>query len=224
MKTHASEAKEETGKPPDCTGAKLEITKAERLNVKKQDSEFFGCAQYVITHKILEPTSCAGLRVTDRIRVGTPEDKEAQKKTTWQVSEGGPARWRRLLARAGSPVVGDDEEQLNDLIGRTVIAPIQNSGDFTNVKLYYRESDKDCPVIGLADAKGQPRRVKPAVEETEESADVEEPVEPVEAVDEEAEAPKPKPKLKPAPVEEETEEAPKPKPKPKKPPVEEEEE
>lgn len=165
MRTFTKAAGEETGQAPACTGALLEIKKISRGVVKKADSENVNCAQYTVQFQIRSPKAAAGMTVFDRIRVGTPDDLEAQKKATWEVSEGGPARLTRLLKRAGVAMADDDEEWTADAVGRTVVAPITKRGEYTNVGLYYRETDKDCPVIGLADgASGKPagpRKTRP---------------------------------------------------------------
>jgi hypothetical protein len=152
MKTYAESAKEETGQAPACTGALLEVVKMSRQAVKKEDSEYRGCAQYVIQFRLVKPEAAKGMNVWDRIRIGIPSDKDAQLESTWAVTEGGPARIHRFLSRTGTPISRDDERWMADAVGRTVVAPIVVRGDFTNVGLYYRESDKDCPVIGLAGA------------------------------------------------------------------------
>lgn len=175
MRTFAKESKEETGKAPDCTGALLEIKSIKRAAVKKADSEFVNCAQYVVQLQIKQPKSAAGMTVFDRIRVGTPDDPEARKKETWSVSEGGPARLRRLLTRSGTAITDDDEEWTADATGKTVVAPITNRGEYTNVGLYYRETDKDCPVIGLAGKAAVAAKRRPVEpEEPEEEEEVEE--------------------------------------------------
>lgn len=175
MRTYAKESKEETGQAPACTGALLEIKSIKRAAVKKADSEFVNCAQYVVQLQIKSPKAAAGMAVFDRIRVGTPEDRDAVKKSTWDVSEGGPARLRRLLTRSGTAITDDDEEWMADAVGRTVVAPITKRGEYTNVGLYYRETDKDCPVIGITGAPSKPAGPrKPApVEEEEEVEEVE---------------------------------------------------
>lgn len=197
MRTHVKVAGEETGQAPACTGALLEIKSIKRAAVKKADSEYVGCAQYVVQLQIKTPKGAAGMTVFDRIRVGTPDDVEAQKKATWEVSEGGPARLTRLLKRAGVAMADDDEEWTADAVGRTVVAPITKRGEYTNVGLYYRETDKDCPVIGLADgASGKaagPRKTRPV--EADEPEEADEPAKP--AVDEEDE-PAPVKATKPA--------------------------
>jgi len=173
----------------------MEIKAIKRAAVKKADSDFVNCAQYVVQLQIKMPKSAAGMTVFDRIRVGTPEDPDAKKKATWEVSEGGPARLNRLLKRSGTTITDEDEEWIADAIGRTVVAPIVKRGEYTNVGLYYRESDKDCPVIGLADGAKGPggKRVARPVE-TEEEPETEE-VAPAE-VDEGEEEAAPPPKKK----------------------------
>lgn len=208
MRTYTKSAKEETGKAPACTGALLEITGVKRVYVKEGPSDwsqtYAGCAQYQFNFRIKAPKGAAGLSVTDRIMVGNPDDKEAKRKETWEVTEGGPARLVRLMRRAGIAMVEDDEEWMADAIGKTVVAPIIVKGEYANVGLYYRESDKDCPEIGLADAKGAKAKKRVVEEEPED----EEETEAEEEIDEEEPAPKKKKAgKKPAkPVEEDEEE------------------
>lgn len=224
MRTHVKQAQEETGKAPACTGALLEIKSIKPGAVKKADSEFVGCKQYTVQLQIKAPKGATGMTVFDRIRVGTPDDKDAVKKATWEVSEGGPARLRRLLTRSGTAITEDDEEWCADAAGRTVVAPITHRGEFVNVGLYYRETDKDCPVIGLAEGgkAAGPRRPRPTETDDEEDETATGKPAPVEVEDDDDEKPVKKPK-KAAPVaeadddEDDDEPAPKPAKKSKKP-------
>ena len=211
MRTYTKSAKEETGKAPACTGALLEITGVKRVYVKEGPSDwsqtYAGCAQYQFNFRIKAPKGAAGLGVTDRIMVGNPDDKEAKRKETWEVTEGGPARLVRLMRRAGIAMVEDDEEWMADAIGKTVVAPIVVKGEYANVGLYYRESDKDCPEIALADAKGG--KAKKRVVEEPEDEEEEETAEADDEVDEEEEekpAKRSGKKPKPAPKDEDEEE------------------
>ena len=181
MRTHLNKAKEETGKCPPCTGIKIKLKRITRGNIQAGKSDWSkenaGCAFYRVNGIVLEPKQAKGTMVSDRIVVGNPDDPEAKKKETWEVSEGGPARLVRLLKRAGAALTDDDEEWIADALDREVVAgPVTHSatGDFVNLGLYYRESDKDCPVIGLAEEKGAGgRKKRKPVEEEEEEEETE---------------------------------------------------
>jgi hypothetical protein len=155
-KSYFGETEEQRGAVPNLTGGLLAIKEIERTKVAKETSKLKGARMYVVTFSVVEPKSCKGLEVRDWIIVGTVDDLPAKRPETWNRSEGGPGRLKRLLTRSGTPLSDDDEEWMDAAEGREVVAPVIDNGpDFegprNKVGLYYRPSDDDCPEIGIAD-------------------------------------------------------------------------
>lgn len=155
-KSFFNETEEQRGAVPSLTGALLAIKEIERTKVAKESSKLKGARMYVVTFSLVEPKGCKGLEVRDWIIVGTVDDLPAKRPETWNRSEGGPGRLKRLLTRSGTPLSDDDEEWMDAAEGREVVAPVIDNGpDFegprNKVGLYYRPSDDDCPEIGYAE-------------------------------------------------------------------------
>lgn len=152
MKTNLKKTAEETGSLPAMTGAVLEIMGIER-KATKATAQTPNALMYQVALKVIEPKTYKGSRVFDWIVVGTEDDPGGKKPETWQDTRGSK-RITRLLKRSGTPLAEDDEEWMAAAVGNQVVAPITvtegQRGAMNNVGLYYRQTDDDCPVIGLA--------------------------------------------------------------------------
>lgn len=154
-KSYLDEAEEQRGAIPACTGARLRIKEVEKTKTKEK-----GLRMYVPSFVVVEPKQLKGMELRDWLVVGTEADPLAKRPETWKRSEGGPGRLKRLLARSGTPLSEDDEEWMEAAVDNEVIAPIIDNGPDADgprnkVGLFFRESDEDCPVIGIDEDEGK---------------------------------------------------------------------
>lgn len=129
---------------------------------------------YTLNWEVVLPKELAKMRVRENVQVGTEEDPRAKQEETWDVSSGGPARVKRLINKSGADA-GEDDEEWTDQFGVgtpnaiQVVIPVRvnetDRGTFNNLGLYYRETDDDCPPIGIDEGgggkKGRPARTAP---------------------------------------------------------------
>lgn len=175
-RTYIDKSKEQQGTVPRG-GYKLEITGLE-ITKTGETSRTPGCKMYALQFKVVKPESHKGMMLRDWMVVGTADDPRAKREETWDVATGGPAKMKRLLARSGADVSEDDEEWEDQLIGRTVVAHVTESeddqGKRNRIGFYFRESDDDCPPIGIDEEGGgrkgraKPPKKKPADDEDDE--------------------------------------------------------
>lgn len=167
-KSFFQEDGEQQGSIPALTGALVEITNVERKKTGP-NSQTPGCRMYQFDFKVVKPEDFSGMFLTDWIVIGREGDLTGESEDTWkQGREKGPGKLTRLLNRAGVALVEDDEDWMETAVGNQVVTPISARPDKEDASIirnrpgkYFRESDDDCPVIGLAEARnGKPKSAK----------------------------------------------------------------
>lgn len=180
-KTFVNKAKEQQGHIPKSV-CKMKLVAFE-IGKTPETWQTPKVKMYTLNWQVVKPAEIAGMRARESVVVGTEDDPRAKAEETWNVSTGGPARIMRLLNRSGADY-GDDDEEWADQLGVgtknaiELVIPVNvketDRGTFNNLGLYFRETDDDCPPIGIVEGdggkKGRPApkgRPKPADDEDE---------------------------------------------------------